>query len=350
MFVSRAYKIGMSPDLANSRSIVARKNQAVGRLCLAAILLLTFAAGSLVWAISQLRADARRDAFEETGNLATVLAGQLSRFVQTIDIVLAETRDNFDVLDSDSPKAWRSALSSKPTYDRLRDKLTRLPQAFNIAVADAAGQILASTASWPAPTINVADRDYFQKTREQNQDELTISSPIRNRVNGERAVVFARSMRGSSGEFLGTVHISVNISYFEIVYDSIKSVRDLTFTLASTDGTILARHPSANDRSGQRIPPSSQWYAVLSEGGAFQSTGNFDQRSRLVSVRPLQEVPLAVSVSMLEDTALSRWRARAIALGLGGSTLVACSLFLLVLVGRKMSSLSEFRSLIARQI
>jgi len=63
-------------------------------LSAAAVLLLVIAVGSLGWAVWQLRLDARRDAFEETGNLALVLAGQLSRFLQTIDVVLAETRED----------------------------------------------------------------------------------------------------------------------------------------------------------------------------------------------------------------------------------------------------------------
>ena len=320
---------------------VAKKTNNVGLLSCAAIVLLALAVGALVSAIWQLRNDERNDAFEETGNLATVFAGQLARFLETIDIVLAETQVNLNAIDSDVPNVWRRALVSKPTHDKLKEKLARLPQAFNIAVADANGQILASTANWPAPAINIADRDYFQNARDQSHDGLTISTPIRNRINGQNSVVFARSMKGSAGEFIGIVYLSVNTEYFGIVYDLVKSVRDLTFTLASTNGTILVRYPNPTDRAGENVPKTSPWYEVVaSGGGSFRSIGNFDGRFRLVSVRHLQSFPLVVSVSTLEDTALSRWRIRAIVLGLGGLAFVASSLYLLVMVVRKMRSLS----------
>jgi signal transduction histidine kinase/ActR/RegA family two-component response regulator len=304
--------------------------------------LLVIAAGSLGWAVWQLRADARSDAYEETGNLALVLAGQLSRFLQTIDVVLAETRDDFLSLDTEDVDAWRRSVASEATQEKLKAKLARIPQAFNIVVADASGQVISSTASWPAPAISVADRDYFRSARAQERDELAISSPIRNRVNGEVTVVFARSLKGAKGEFIGAVYVSVSRKYFEIIYDSIKSVRDLSFILALTNGTVLARHPQQNnDVSGQRMPANSAWYDAMAQGGgSFITPGVFGGQARLASTRPLQGFPLAVSVSTSVDAAFARWRTQAIVLGLGGFVFVACSLFLLVVAGREMRSLA----------
>jgi signal transduction histidine kinase/CheY-like chemotaxis protein len=332
----------MAPAQENAAQSAAERASSIGALSAAAILLLVIAAGSLGWAVWQLRADARRDAYEETGNLALVLAGQLSRFLQTIDVVLAETRDDFLNLDTEDVDAWRRFVGSQTMQEKLKAKLARIPQAFNIVMADASGQVLSSTASWPAPAINVADRDYFRGARAQERDELAISSPIRNRVNGEVTVVFARSLKDAKGEFIGIVYVSVNRKYFEIIYDSIKSVRDLSFILALTSGTVLARHPQQNnDVSGQRMPANSAWYdAIARGGGSFVTPGVFGGQARLASTRPLQGFPLAVSVSTSIDVAFARWRTQAIVLGLGGSVFVACSLFLLLVAGREMRSLA----------
>jgi hypothetical protein len=173
----------MTPLQAIGPPSAFKRKSSIGALSAAAVLLLVIAAGSLGWAVWQLRADARRDAFEETGNLALVLAGQLSRFLQTIDVVLAETRDDVLNVESEDVNAWRRFVASQTMQERLKAKLARLPQAFNVVVADASGQVLSSTASWPAPAINIADRDYFRSARGQERDALAISSPIRNRVN-----------------------------------------------------------------------------------------------------------------------------------------------------------------------
>src|SRR4051794_19684790 len=311
---------------------VSTRKSSFGALSAAAVLLLVIAVRSLGWAAWRLRADARRDAFEETGNLALVLAGQLSRFLQTIDVVLAEMRDDVLYIETQDIDAWRRSVASRTMHEKLKAKLSRIPQAFNIVVADAGGQVLSSTANWPAPAISVADRDYFRSSRTQERDELAISSPIQNRVNGEVTVVFARSLKDSRGEFIGVVYVSVNRKYFEVIYDSIKSVRDLTFILALTDGTVLARYPQQNnDVSGQRMPAHSAWYdAIAQGGGSFVTPGVFGGQARLASTRPLQGFPLAVSVSTSVDVAFARWRTQAIVLGLGGSVFVACSLFLLL--------------------
>ena len=64
----------MAPAQENAAQSAAERASSIGALSAAAILLLVIAAGSLGWAVWQLRADARRDAYEETGNLALVLA------------------------------------------------------------------------------------------------------------------------------------------------------------------------------------------------------------------------------------------------------------------------------------
>src|SRR5262249_12293157 len=197
----------MTTAQANVAPSAATRARSIGTLSLAAILLLVIAAGSLGWAVWQLRVDARRDAFEETGNLAVVLAGQLSRFLQTIDVVLAETRDDLNELDREDMTSWRQALSSESMHEKLNGKLARIPQAFNIAVADAGGQVVASTAKWPAPAVNIADRDYFRNARAQDHDELAISTPTRNRINGEATLVFARSLKDSQCAFIRIIYV-----------------------------------------------------------------------------------------------------------------------------------------------
>src|SRR3954453_18473777 len=99
---------------------VSTRKSSFGALSAAAVLLLVMAAGSLGWAVWQLRADARRDAFEETGNLALVLAGQLSRFLQTIDVVLAETHDDVLNVESEDVNAWRRFAASQTMQEKLK--------------------------------------------------------------------------------------------------------------------------------------------------------------------------------------------------------------------------------------
>src|SRR5262245_33595058 len=64
------------------------------RLWWAAIVLLGVSAGAVAFTIWQLRNDAIGASITETGNIATLLAGQLSRSIQSIDAVLTEVKSS----------------------------------------------------------------------------------------------------------------------------------------------------------------------------------------------------------------------------------------------------------------
>src|SRR5215467_16056378 len=72
------------------------------RLWWAAFVLLGISVTAVGWTIWQLRTDAIRAAISESGNIATVLAGQLSRSVQGIDSVLLEVKRATKDLDIDT--------------------------------------------------------------------------------------------------------------------------------------------------------------------------------------------------------------------------------------------------------
>src|SRR5580704_175506 len=62
------------------------------RLRWAAILLLGISASAVGWTIWQLRTDAVRAATSDSGNIAAVLAAQMSRSLAAIDAVLLEVK------------------------------------------------------------------------------------------------------------------------------------------------------------------------------------------------------------------------------------------------------------------
>src|SRR5262245_48095230 len=320
------------------------------RLWWGAIVLLGVSARAVGWAIWQLRADAIRAAIAESGNIATVLAGQMSRSVQGIDAVLMEVKRSTKDLDIDTPSSFRAAFNRRAFRETLVDQLGRLPQAFNIAIADQRGQVTVSTASWPTPNINVADRDYFQDARARSEDQLSTSIPIFNRINGKRTIVFARRLENANGDFVGIIYCSVNTEYFEDIYGSIQSVHSHQFTLRKRDGTILARPPDASDLAGQKSDAGPQWHeAVARGGGGYSSAGDLEGGLNFVSVRTVPEYPLVVDISVTESAALDGWRQRTATIGIGSAALLLCSIYLLLAVTRQVRFLSNSEASLAQK-
>jgi diguanylate cyclase (GGDEF)-like protein len=320
------------------------------RLWWAAILLLGVSASAVVWTIWQLRADAIGAAVSETGNIAAVLAVQLSRSLKSIDTVLLEIKQSVERPGIDSPAEFQAAIERREFQETLTKYLGRLPQVFNIAIADREGQIAVSTAGWPATHFNVAGRDYFWQARDRRDGQLTASIPAKNRISGEETIGFSRRLEDSKGNFVGIVFASVNTKYFEDIYGAIQSVHSLLFTLLDPDGTILFRHPDGDDAAGKELSNKAVWLDAVSKGDAgFRVFGQADDNIRYVSIRKVPEYPLIVDISVTEATTLAIWRQRAAAIGLGSAIFLLLSVYLLRAITRQVRLLSNSEASLAQK-
>jgi diguanylate cyclase (GGDEF)-like protein len=320
------------------------------RLWWAAILLLGVSASAVVWTIWQLRADAISTAVSETGNIASVLAVQLSRSLKSIDTVLLEIKQSAERHDIDSAADFQAAIGRREFQESLTNYLGRLPQVFSIAVADREGQIVVSTTGWAATRFNVAGRDFFWKARDRRDGQLTASIPAVNRINDKQTIVFTRRLEDSKGNFVGIVLAGVNTKYFEDIYGAIQSVHSLLFTLLDPEGIILFRHPDGADAAGKALSNKAIWLDALSKGdGGFRVFGQADDNIRYVSIRKVPEYPLIVDISVTEATTLAIWRQRAAAIGLGSAILLLLSVYLLRAITRQVRLLSNSEASLAQK-
>src|SRR3954464_10710085 len=185
------------------------------RLWWAAIVLLGVSAGAVGVPISQLRNDAIGPSITETVNIATLLAGQLSRSIQSVDAVLMEVKRSTKGSALETVSGFRAAFGFQELHESLTEHRNRLPQAFNLAIADRDGNLTVSTAAWPTPAISIADRDSFQEARDHPGDRLVMSIPIQNRIDGSQTIVFARRLADPGGDFAGVIFACVSTRHFE---------------------------------------------------------------------------------------------------------------------------------------
>jgi PAS domain S-box-containing protein len=81
---------------------------------------------------------------------------------------------------------------------------------------------------------------------------------------------------------------------------------------------MLARYPDIEAMGGGK--PSAEWrfYTRVEEGsGRYSTPGHGDESTRIVSVQPLHDVPLVVTVSVAEDAVLANWRRQSLLIALG---------------------------------
>ena len=320
-----------------AKNIYRDKFRALNCVVFGLITLSVLAIGLTIWG---LRSDAIHEAYDDTGNIATVLSEQLARSIQSVDIVLSDIRDQTDPHRPSEQNEFNQRIRSHDSYELLRERLGRLSQASFIAIIDKDGQIANTTQPLPTPKMDVADRDYFQHFKYENDNGIYISNLLTSRATDEKTIFFSKRISGSGNEFLGAVLIGLRLSYFESIYHSITPLYNKSFLLLHTDGTIIIRHPDAVDRSNQKMPAGSPWYQLVAAGGGhFRSPGYFDDQARLVAVQPLHAYPLVINVAVSEAAALANWYRRTTLIGIGTALALICTAFLLKILSRQFNRL-----------
>jgi diguanylate cyclase (GGDEF)-like protein/PAS domain S-box-containing protein len=320
-----------------------------GLICIA-LCLIGMAAVAIGVTVYALRQDALNDAASDAANIATVLAEQTAQSVQALDIITAEVADRFANIGGHAYEDHRELMRGNAAHRFLADRLARIPQTDFIALVDRDGQLANTSRNWPAPAASVADRDYFVDAVKNSGRRLFVSEIVRNRVSGERNIIFAKRITGPDGDFSGVVVTGIRLSYFQHIYDSITSLRNQSFLLLRSDGTVLVRHPDPDGRAGEKMPAESDWYRLVREGGGhYRSPGYFGTTPRLVAARPLNNYPLVVNVAVTEVSALAKWNNRAMLIGLGAVLTLLCSLVLTYALNNKFAQLAASRASLAER-
>ena len=183
------------------------------------------AIGLTVWGF---RSDTMHEAINDANNIATLLAEQTARSVQSIDLALADVRDRIASFAADGEEELHRQLASRETHELLKEHAAQLPHAAVMTFIGRDGRVAASSRSWPAETINASDRDFFRHLKANAESGIYISAPVASRGSGAQTIFFARRLTGADG-FAGVVVVGVELTFFHHVYDSIKSLQGKTF-------------------------------------------------------------------------------------------------------------------------
>jgi diguanylate cyclase (GGDEF)-like protein len=284
----------------------------IGSLAIAAI-----CAALLAATLAKLYSDAIDRSKRESAEFSAVLAGQTSRSVEAINLMLEELAHRITPR-ADEHGDGLGSFGNEETHLYLKQRLERLPLADVIAIADANGKVVNSTRAWPVPIIDIADRDYFQ-TVKGGARHLVISTPVPNRTAGDVLVFFAHRVESPSGTFLGTVVAGAKPAKLIDANAADAHVQGRTLVLVRRDGVLLA-HSESPKSAGSRFPTSSPWFELVAKGGGdYRSPGYFDGVARQIVVRPLTHWPLVVNVSQREDAALGTWYEVRRAVVIGGA-------------------------------
>jgi PAS domain S-box-containing protein len=275
-------------------------------------------------------------------NLGVVLAEQTARYVQVVNLALAEVQSRVASLGVVTPDEFVALFGTEATQNFLRERLHNLPQANSFFLVKADGRLfVTSRAQWP-PDPDLSDRDYYRYFLEHDDLEPFISAPTQNRVIGTPTVFIARRINGPDHQFLGIVTGAIDMRYLTDFYHAIELPPGETVTLLRHDGLVLARYPDLSDQVGKRMPANSPWYQLVARGGGtYRSPGFLAAVAAVVSVHPLSAYQLVIDVSVMEPVAPAKWRRQATAIAFGGLAAATGFPVLFGVIGRQFRRQAE---------
>jgi signal transduction histidine kinase len=247
--------------------------------------------------------DAIAHADEQLTASLNILSEHASKVFQSIDLAVTSVDAIAGDLPDEQIKARQEALHYQ--LSKLEKALATVDAIF---IADRNGRALASSAIFPLPPdTSVADRDYFQAQAERNAGTY-VGAVLQSRATKERFFGVSRRRPADDGQFTGIIMVSVVPKVFTEFYKQLAGDTSASFSLARSDGAILARYP-APPGDVTHFGPDSEFIRNIGrqpERGIVTTT-SIDGTQRRIAYRKLGYSDLYVSDGLSTDEIYSRW-------------------------------------------
>jgi diguanylate cyclase (GGDEF)-like protein/PAS domain S-box-containing protein len=313
----------------------APRGHSVRHLLIAGGLLIAAIVAATTILVASFRERELQNTERELRNTALIVAEQLDRSFQAIDIVQRSVLDRIAAESIATSADLTHLMSGREVHDVLVDKVSGLAQVQAIAIINAEGKAINSSRQWPAPDIDVGDRDYFLALRDSPSLLSFISRPTRSRNTGRWNVYLARRVTNAKGDFIGVILGSLELSYFEKFFGAISLGTGGSVSLYRDDAMLLVRYPRPHAGIGHRYVAGLKALEGRSEATTRYS-GKIDGKDRVLAAHRLGHFPLYVSAARDIDFALAAWYQETRLLIAAGSAIVLIIAIVMLLAARQM--------------
>jgi len=245
-----------------------------------------------------------KDGAQDSARLARILADHVELTFLGVDLSLrrAIERQYFNALFGNNLPEY--------TEQNFKIWLGETQQIVAMAMINEAGKVEVAAhkkgyEGWLDYHQTLIGQQLFEHMREADDTDVFIGKHY---TQGDTSLILmSRRYNKLDGEFGGLVIAAINPKYFIDFYDSIAFGKEKFMSLMLPDGSILASGPfqyPANEKLSQ------EWLAT--QGGvaddAQTQTNTSGDSMKIVSVKKLQIMPIAVSVVLDEEDFLGAWR------------------------------------------
>ena len=259
-------------------------------LLVASVLVPTLLLAAIAW-----RGFHEEEAQAERNIRKTVLI--LHEHMQKVFDTVEQVLDRLD--ERTAGMSWDEIGRSDDLHGYLRTLVEEVPQIGVVGLVDPNGTLRNDNRLFPAPSINVGDREYF-RIQAAGDAGILVSEAITGRGSGKRQFNVTRrraAAGGPEGPFNGVLLTAVLTDYLADFYQLVVSGPKEAISLVRHDGSVLVRFPSMGDRQSRHATDSILLGAMASgqTEGVFRTRGRLDGVPRLNGFMHVAPYPLYVT-------------------------------------------------------
>jgi signal transduction histidine kinase/ActR/RegA family two-component response regulator len=310
-------------------------SRAIGLLGGVLVAALLAAAAAAAW---QLRVSAVQAAQIDVDDRAIAIAAHAGQVLTAAQFVAENVAVDIERGAPATGAELRERFSDQAAHEFLHAHQESFHAIDVVSIFDDEGRLVAFSRAFPAPPIDIADRESFQAARNGFSDRF-IAGPVANRGTGSQVFYIARRLEGAGHRFIGLVLVGLSTDYFEQFYRQVGRVGstpgaadDVSITLLRDDLAILARAPPIDGQYGRRMPERGDY-----AGQARPSPGNRlpelpaawdaaadSPRHSVASFAHVSGFPIVAAAAIHERAYLASWQGQALAIGGAALLFGAC--------------------------
>ncbi|MBY3753703.1 response regulator [Azospirillum formosense] len=222
-----------------------------------------------------------------------ILHEHMQKVFDTVEQVL----DRLD--ERTAGMSWDEIGRSDDLHGYLRTLVEEVPQIGVVGLVDPNGALRNDNRLFPAPLVNVGDREYF-RTQAASDAGILVSEAITGRGSGKRQFNVTRrraATGGPEGPFNGVLLTAVLTDYLADFYQLVVAGPKEAISLVRHDGSVLVRFPSMGDRQARHAADSFLLGAMAAgkTEGVFRTRGRLDGVARLNGFMQVTPYPIYVT-------------------------------------------------------
>ncbi len=262
------------------------------RLVLAASGLLIAVIVMAAWMLlANLRSEQIAKGERDLESLTTLLAEQIDRSFQSIELVQTSVLDRIKSFGIRSPEELELTMSGYDTYQGLKDRIGALPHIDAMVLTAPNGKLINFSRGWPVPRIDGVKSDRAEIFKSTHLASF-IGKPLRSPTKGTWVLPIVRKVTSADGTFIGILIGTMRLSYFEELFKSVARNHDRSISLFTGSGTLVARYPRDDALRGRSFARRAIFTDILLKGRHRNGPASqLDQRQGTADFRP-QPLPL----------------------------------------------------------